>query len=743
MERRRGGRSGGFRFVRPTIRGRVPHADYRLDPFAVLGMHRDGSGLVVRAALPRASRAYVRRRSAGAPMLEMTRRAGDGLFEANLPDAEPFAYLFVADEPEGRREFEDAYRFGPVLGDVDAHLIAEGTHYKLWEALGARPHSIDGVEGIAFAVWAPNALRASVVGDFNDWDGRCHPMRKRVECGVWEIFVPGARPGARYKFELERPEGGLLPLKADPLARYAELRPENASIVCDRSNYRWSDERWLAGRGARQRDDAPMSIYEVHLGSWRRGDGGRFLTYRELADQLLGYAADLGFTHVELMPIAEHPFDGSWGYQTTGMYAPTSRYGAPDDFRFFVDRAHALGLGVILDWVPGHFPTDAYGLAFFDGTYLYEYGDPRKGFQPDWNTLIYNHGRREVANFLLASALYWVEEFHVDALRVDAVASMLYLDYSRREGEWVPNQFGGNENVDAVGFLQRLNGTLGDRHGDVKTIAEESTSWPAVTGSVEDGGLGFSFKWNMGWMHDTLRYFGYDPVYRKYHQNDLTFGLLYAFSERFVLPFSHDEVVHGKRPLLEKMPGDRWQKFANLRAMLALMYAHPGKKLLFMGDEFGAPREWNHDAELEWHLLGDPAHAGVARLVGDLNRLYRDVPALHELDAYAQGFHWIDCQDAQNSVVAFLRLARNGDFAVAALNATPVVRYGYRVGVPRAGLYREALNSDSHHYGGSNVGNDGEIATEAVPAHGYPQSLSLTLPPLAAIVLLPPAGEPD
>ena len=563
---------------------------YWTDPFAFLGMHADGDDVVVRASLPQAARAFVRERNA-AERHELDRIDDDGLFELRLKKRDVFDYLLSVEGDWGRHEFEDAYRFGRILGDVDAHLIAEGTHFKLWEALGSHPRTIAGVGGVAFAVWAPNALRVSVVGDFNDWDGRRHPMRHRIECGVWEIFIPEARAGDKYKYEIERPQGGLLSLKGDPLARYAQIRPDNASIVYAASHAPWTDDRWMEGRAARQRPDAPISIYEVHLGSWRRRDGNRFPTYRELAEDLLPYVADMGFTHVELLPVTEHPFDGSWGYQPTGMFAATSRYGTPDDFRFFVERAHLLEIGVILDWVPGHFPNDPYGLALFDGTHLYEYGDPRKGFHPDWNTLIYNHGRREVANFLIASALFWLEEFHIDALRVDAVASMLYLDYSRREGEWVPNEYGGNENNEALAFLRRLNQTLLHRHSGTTSIAEESTSWPLVSRPVADGGLGFGFKWNMGWMHDTLRFFSYDPVYRKHHQRDLTFSLVYAFSENYVLPFSHDEVVHGKRSLLEKMPGDRWQRFANLRTLLALMYVHPGKKLLFMGDEFGVERE--------------------------------------------------------------------------------------------------------------------------------------------------------
>ncbi|MEO6836612.1 MAG: 1,4-alpha-glucan branching protein GlgB [Candidatus Tumulicola sp.] len=719
-------------------------ARYWTDPFAYLGMHRENGGISIRASLPNASRAFARARDEAA-LHELARIDEHGVFERHFPvRRKPFDYVLVIDGPKGREEIEDAYRFGPVLGEMDAYLIAEGKHLKLWEVLGAHCRTIDGVAGATFAVWAPNALRVSVVGDFNDWDGRCHPMRKRVECGVWEIFVPGAAADARYKYEIETSQGGLLPLKADPLARYAEMRPATASIVHSMEPADWSDDRWMSERGARQRPDAPISVYEVHLGSWRRRghEGNRFLTYRELADELLPYVADMGFTHVELLPVTEHPFDGSWGYQPTGMFAPTSRYGTPQDFRRFVDAAHGLGIGVILDWVPGHFPSDAHGLALFDGTHLYEHDDPRKGFHPDWNTLIYNHGRREVANFLVASGLFWIEEFHVDALRVDAVASMLYLDYSRREGEWLPNEYGGRENVAAIAFLRSLNETLARLHGDAVTMAEESTSWPMVSGPIDEGGLGFGYKWNMGWMHDTLRYFGYDPVYRRYHQSDLTFGLVYAFSEKFVLPLSHDEVVHGKRSLLEKMPGDRWQRFANLRTLLALTFAHPGKKLLFMGDEFAVVREWDHDAQLDWGLLSDELHAGVARLVRDCNRVYRTTPALYELDSQPEGFEWIDFADADDSVLTFLRKGRGSELVLAVVNATPVVRYGYRIGVPQAGTYRETINTDSHHYGGSNVGNAGAVESEDVPAHGRLHSVVLTLPPLAALVFTcAPSGD--
>jgi 1,4-alpha-glucan branching enzyme len=717
-------------------------ARYWSDPFAFLGMHvrKNKGGLVIRASFPSARCVYVQKRDSGR-LREMARVDNDGIFELVLPHKrEPFDYFFVVDDGSERRAVEDPYRFGPVLGDIDAYLIAEGTHYRLWDVLGSHRRTIDGVDGVAFAVWAPNAARVSVVGDFNRWDGRCHPMRKRIECGVWEIFVPHVPDGARYKYEIEGPNAQLLALKADPFARHNELRPATASIVWTNRSYAWSDGDWMRERGPKQHRDAPIAAYEVHLGSWRRRgeESNRFLTYRELAHELLPYVREMGFTHIEVLPVCEHPFDGSWGYQPTGMFAPTSRYGTPEDFAYFVDRAHQLGIGVILDWVPGHFPNDPHGLAFFDGTHLYEHEDPRKGFHPDWNTLIYNYGRREVANFLIASALFWVEEFHVDALRVDAVASMLYLDYSRRPGEWVPNVHGGNENVEAIAFIRRLNETLFGRQCGITTIAEESTAWPMVSMPADAGGLGFGFKWNMGWMHDTLRYFGFDPVYRRYHQSDLTFGLVYAFSENYVLPLSHDEVVHGKRSLLEKMPGDRWQKFANLRMLLGLMYTHPGKKLLFMGSELALSQEWNHDAQLDWDVLHDDMHAGVCRLVRDCNALYRSSPALYSLDADPHGFEWIDDRDAAVSVLSFARRGVSpGDEMVVVMNATPVVRHGYRIGVSRAGMYREVLNTDSHFYGGGNVGNGGSVAAQTVPSHGRPASLLLTLPPLAILVLAP------
>ncbi|HET6275926.1 MAG TPA: 1,4-alpha-glucan branching protein GlgB [Candidatus Cybelea sp.] len=708
---------------------------FAADPFAYLGMHAADGDTVVRASLPQASRVFVRERH-NVELVELNRIEGDGLFEGWLGDrSAPSDYLFIVETPHGRYEVEDPYRFGPILGDVDVYLIAEGTHLRLWEVLGSHVRTIGETHGVAFAVWAPNALRVSVVGDFNEWDGRRHPMRKRVECGVWEIFVPGATEGSKYKYEIVGAGGDLLPLKADPLARYAEMRPESASIVWEHAPV-WNDEAWMKSRAERNNRDAAISIYEVHLGSWRRGTDGAIPSYAQLSNDLLPYVAEMGFTHVELLPITEHPFDGSWGYQPTGMFAPTSRFGTPADFRAFIDCAHSLGLGVILDWVPGHFPNDPHGLALFDGTHLYEHRDPRKGFAPDWNTLIYNNDRREVANFLIASALYWLQEFHIDALRVDAVASMLYLDYSRRPGEWVPNEYGGNENLEAIAFLRRLNETLYAACEGAVSIAEESTAWPMVSRPVSSGGLGFGYKWNMGWMHDTLRYFGYDPIYRRYHQNDLTFGLVYAFGENYILPLSHDEVVHGKRSLLSKMPGDRWQRFANLRLLFALMFTHPGKKLLFMGAELGAVLEWNHDAELDWGLLADEAHAGLQRLVRDCNTLYRTQPALHQLDAESAGFEWIDYQDAAQSVLAFARTGTDpAEQVVVAINATPVVHYGYRIGVAHAGGYREVLNTDSQFYGGSNVGNEGAIVTEPVAAHGRSESLALTLPPLAAVVL--------
>jgi 1,4-alpha-glucan branching enzyme len=708
------------------------------DPFAFLGMHRQGGGLVVRAFVPWTGRLEVIEAASGKPVAAAERVDEAGFFVARIAGrTRPFAYRLRTGEGE---EFDDVYRFPPLLGELDVYLLAEGNHLASYDRLGAHPAVLDGVRGVGFAVWAPNAERVSVVGDFNAWDGRRMPMRRHPGGGFWEIFVPGLGPGACYKYEIRGPGGVLLPLKADPHAQQAERPPRTASIVAAPPRHEWRDGEWMAGRGRRNERDAPIAIYEVHLGSWRRqlAEGGRYLTYRELAEQLVPYVADLGFTHIELMPLAEYPFDGSWGYQPVSLFAPTARYGAPDDFRAFIDACHGRGLGVWLDWVPGHFPTDAHGLARFDGTALYEHADPRQGYHRDWNTAIFNFGRREVANFLLSSALYWLREFHIDGLRVDAVASMLYLDYSRRDGEWIPNAFGGRENLEAIAFLRRMNELVFGEGSGATTAAEESTAWPMVSRPTYVGGLGFGFKWNMGWMHDTLNYIARDPIHRKFHHDNLTFGLLYAYHENFILPLSHDEVVHGKGSLFGKMPGDRWQRFANLRAYLAFMWTHPGKKLLFMGGELAQEREWNHDIGLDWHLLDDPAHAGVQRLVRDLNRLYRGTPALYALDCEPGGFAWIDANNGDESVVSYLRRGRApGELAVVVANFTPVVRGDYRIGVPQAGAYAERINTDATCYGGSGVGNLGRAEAEPVAMHGHPFSLRLTLPPLAVLVFTP------
>jgi 1,4-alpha-glucan branching enzyme len=614
------------------------------------------------------------------------------------------------------------------------HLIGEGAHYRLYEQLGAHPAVERGVAGVHFAVWAPNAKQVSVVGDFNGWDGRQGVMRAHRAVGIWDLFVPGARAGARYKFEVHDGNGQLLPLKGDPFAFHCESPPGNASIVFA-SDYVWRDAAWCRERAAGLDFDRPISIYEVHAGSWRRKpeQDHRWLGFRELADELVPYVAGLGFTHVELLPVSEHPFGGSWGYQPVGLFAPTSRFGTPDDFRYFIDRCHASGIGVILDWVGAHFPRDPHGLGRFDGTALYEHEDPRRGVHADWNTLVFNYGRVEVANYLIANALFWVREFHVDALRLDAVASMLYLDYSRRDGEWLPNRYGGNENLEAIDFLRRLN-TLVHKEG-ARTIAEESTAWPAVSRPAETGGLGFSYKWNMGWMNDTLRYVAEDPVHRKHHHERMTFSLVYAFTENFVLPLSHDEVVHGKRSIIGRMPGDDWQRFANLRAYYAFMFAHPGKKLLFMGGEFAQLAEWDHDRSLDWHLLERPLHGGVQHLVRDLNRLYRAIPALHEQDYAPAGFRWLNCEDRNQSVFSFARFDTQGGCLVAISNFTPVPRDDYCVGVPAAGVYAELLNTDAAVYGGSGAGNLGAATATAEGRDWLPATLRLRLPPLATLYL--------
>jgi 1,4-alpha-glucan branching enzyme len=663
----------------------------------------------------------------------------EGLWEALLPKAKlPLQYELEVEYADGTFTVRDPYAFLPTVGDLDLHLLQEGKLEQLYEKLGAHVLEIDGVAGTAFAVWAPNARSVSVVGDFNSWDGRLNPMRSLGSSGIWELFVPGIDQGAAYKFEI-RTQDGRLRIKADPLAFAAEVPPANASIV-HRSKHEWSDGKWLERRAKSDALREPMSIYEVHLGSWRRNtlEDNRSLNYLELADELSAYVSDLGFTHVELMPIMEHPFAGSWGYQVTGYYAPTSRFGSPDDFRTFVDRMHANGIGVLLDWVPAHFPRDDWALALFDGTHLYEHADPRKGAHPDWGTLIFNLSRDEVKNFLLANGLYWLKEHHADGLRVDAVASMLYLDYSRKEGEWLPNEYGGRENLEAVEFLKRMNEIAYGREPGVTTAAEESTAWPGVSQPTYLGGLGFGFKWNMGWMHDTLTYFQKDPVYRRFHHHTLTFSLMYAFSENFILPLSHDEVVHGKRSLLDKMPGDRWQKFANLRSLYAYMWAHPGKKLLFMGGELAEWEEWNYDGSLHWNLLEYPEHQGVQSLVRDLNNAYRAHPALYEVDFDPSGFRWLEANDSTNNVVAFARLDAKGEQpVVCVLNLSPVARYDYRVGMPLCCRWKELVNTDSDYYGGSGVGNLGGVEAEAVPWHDQPFSAFVTLPPLAAVWFVP------
>ena len=639
-----------------------------------------------------------------------------------------------------RSERVDADKLPLRLGELDLHLLAEGNHHLAYQVLGAHPGEHAGLSGTGFAVWAPNARRVSVVGDFNGWDGRRHGMRLRPECGVWETFVPDVAAGALYKYEILTADGQLL-LKADPFARWAQTPPETASRVWADGDFVWSDQSWLGQRSHRQGRDQPLSIYEVHAGSWQRHDDGTWLNYRELADRLVPYVAELGFTHIEFLPLSEHPFSGSWGYQPSGLFAPTARFGTPDDFRELVDRCHAAGLGVILDWVPGHFPDDAHGLARFDGSCLFEHEDERQGRHRDWGTLIYNYGRREVANFLISNALYWFREFHLDGLRIDAVASMLYLDYSREPGDWIPNVHGDNRNLEAMDFLRRLNTIVHGECPGVLMIAEESTSWPLVSRPPENGGLGFGYKWNMGWMNDTLRYLGRDPVYRRYHQRDLSFGLLYAFSENFVLPISHDEVVHGKGSLLGKMPGDRWRQLAQVRLALAYQFCYPGKKLLFMGCEFAQASEWNHDLALDWQALDHPEHRGVQRLVADLGRCYRDLPALHALDCEPEGFAWISCDDADQSVIAFLRRSPGPEFLVIACNFSPTPQHGYRLGVPVPGRYRELLNTDAEVYGGSGVGNLGSVWAEAEPMHGHGHSLALSLPPLGLLVLASP--DPD
>ncbi|WP_336355697.1 1,4-alpha-glucan branching protein GlgB [Pseudomonas granadensis] len=710
------------------------------DPFSILGPHGDGAGgQFIRAYLPGALSVAVLDKDSGEELgpLEMTETPG--LFVGHFAQAR--SYLLRTRWAGGEQVAEDPYSFGQLLGEMDLYLFAEGNHRDLSACLGAQLKTVDGVDGVRFAVWAPNARRVSVVGDFNVWDGRRHPMRLRHPSGVWELFIPRMQAGELYKYEILGAHG-ILPLKADPMALATSLPPDTASKVASPLQIDWQDQDWMSSRHERQQRAKPLSIYELHAGSWQcelddLGEVARQYSWPELADRLIPYVKELGFTHIELMPIMEHPFGGSWGYQLLSQFAPSARYGTPDQFAAFVNACHQADIGVILDWVPAHFPTDTHGLAQFDGTALYEYANPLEGFHQDWDTLIYNLGRTEVHGYMLASALHWLKHFHIDGLRVDAVASMLYRDYSRKAGEWVPNRHGGRENLEAIDFLRHLNDVVELEAPGALVIAEESTAWPGVSQSTQQGGLGFSYKWNMGWMHDSLHYIQQDPVYRAHHHNELSFGLVYAWSERFILPISHDEVVHGKHSLIDKMPGDRWQKFANLRAYLSFMWTHPGKKLLFMGCEFGQWREWNHDQQLDWYLLQYSEHKGVQKLVGDLNRLYREEPALHDQDDAPQGFQWLIGDDAINSVYAWLRWSKEGEPVLVVANFTPVPRQSYRVGVPFAGRWKELLNSDAETYAGSNYGNGGGAQTEEVPSHGQALSLELNLPPLAVLILKP------
>ena len=726
------------------------------EPFRILGPHwMEGEGalqLSIRCFLPRAKEVSVvwaagdRTRTYPAGKIHP-----DGAFEAilSLSDTRLLeneevlatSYRICWTDHAGHvTDTADPYAFPAILSDYDLHLLGEGTHYQNYDRMGAHIREVEGVRGVHFAVWAPNAQRVSVVGDFNCWDGRINAMRNRGATGVWEIFLPHLDQGTIYKFEILSRVAGHLGVKSDPLGFAAEMRPKTASVVCDLDRYSWNDSDWIQSRATRDWLHSPMSIYEVHMGGWRRkeDEGWRWLTYSEIGEELIPYVKRLGYTHIELLPIMEHPFDGSWGYQTVGYFAATSRFGTPTEFMRFVDRCHQENIGVFLDWTPAHFPRDAHGLAYFDGTHLYEHQDPRKGAHPDWGTLVFNYGRTEVQNFLISNALFWVEKYHIDGLRVDAVASMLYLDYSRKHGEWVPNQFGGRENLEAIAFIKRLNEVFHAQHPGALMIAEESTSWPMVSRPTHLGGLGFDLKWNMGWMNDTLRYFAHDPIHRQYHHGELTFSMLYAFHENFILPLSHDEVVHGKRSLLEKMPGDEWQKFANLRLLFGYMYAHPGKKLLFMGGELGQRHEFWDGGSVQWELEKSPWHAGLQKLIADLNRLQTNQRSLHEVDFEWAGFDWLDANDGPNSVVSFLRRARDPeDFVVVVCNFTPVARENYRVGVPRPGFYREVLNTDSQYYEGTDFGNSGGVQAEPIPWGDRQYSIKLRLPPLAAVFFKP------
>ena len=721
---------------------RIVHTDH-YDPFQVLGVHvleeKGKREVVVRAFLPGAREVSVLpdKPIQGVSEFSLEKVHDEGFFEAIIPGArEPFLYQLKKILGDGTTEvFHDSYSFMPTLTDFDIYLFAAGDHHRIYEKLGAHYAEISGIGGVQFAVWAPGARSVSVIGEFNGWDRRHHAMRVLGSSGIWEIFIPGLPEGSLYKFQVKTQSGYVLD-KSDPYGFEMEVRPRSASRVNFLGGFTWNDTAWLEARDHQNYISKPIAVYEVHLGSWMRTGTGDWLSYRDVAERLVEYVTRMGYTHVEFLPITEFPFDASWGYQVTGYFAPTSRFGRPQDFMFLVDLCHQHGIGIILDWVPAHFPMDAHALGKFDGTHLYEHADPRKGVHQDWGTYIFNYGRNEVRNFLISNALFLIDRYHIDGIRIDAVASMLYLDYSRKEGEWIPNQYGGRENLEAVDFLKKLNEIAHRYHPGVLTIAEESTAWPGVTNRLENGGLGFDLKWNMGWMHDILEYFSKDPVHRVYHHRNLTFVLLYAFTERFMLPLSHDEVVHGKASLLSKMPGDTWQKFANLRSLLGLMMTFPGKKLLFMGADFGQWDEWDHDRSLDWHLLKYAPHKGIQKLMQDLLRIYRDEPALHEVDFHYEGFDWIDFQDSASSVIAFDRLA-GGKRSVltVACNFTPVPREGYRIGVRDGGTYVEILNTDSSIYGGSNVGNAGVVQAEAIPYHGRPFSVNLTLPPLGIVII--------
>ena len=706
------------------------------DPFSFMGPHLTPAGWAIRAFAPNAISVRALNRD-GSPLADLKRRKDD-FFEALLPKrAKRPVYKLEVARTGGVSAYEDAYSFGPALGPLDDYLLLEGTHRELYKRLGGQITTHEGEPGVLFALWAPNASRVSVVGDFNEWDGRRCQMRKRFDSGLWEIFIPHVGAGGAYKYEVVSHAGELQPLKADPFGFEAELRPSTATIIAYTDDFEWTDAAWMKARGEGEWRRKPISVYECQLASWRRPEGGGFLSYDELADQLIPYVKELGYTHIELMPITEYPFDLSWGYQPLGLFAPTKRFGTPEAFARFVDKAHAAGVGVILDWVPAHFPTDAHGLAWFDGQALYEHADPRKGFHPDWKSAIYDYGRREVANFLLASALYWFDRYHIDGLRVDAVASILYLDYSRNPGEWLPNEDGGNVNYDAVKFLKRVNEAVYSQFPGALMIAEESTAYDGITRPTYAGGVGFGFKWNMGWMHDTLDYLANDPVYRKWEHNHLTFSMVYAYSENFILAISHDEVVYGKQSVVSKMPGDEWQRFATTRAYYGFMWGHPGKKLLFMGQEFGQTSEWSSEGELPWWLLDHAPHQGVKRLITDLNAFYRSNPVMYARDCEPEGFRWIVSDDGENSVIAFLRFGEEGTAPVAVIcNFTPVVRRDYRIGLPTIGRWTEAINTDAKEYWGSGVGNSGAVFADRQPMHGLPASAALTLPPLATLYLM-------